>query len=450
MTCFNAKLRACAAACLLAAALPSLADTDPLAALQAAYARAVTPGEQADRHRELIATLLQRVERHYAREVDLAGLAAAGTKVLAALPPGQGEPAEVFKTAINESLATLDRYTRYRDARTWSQERSDSSGSFGGLGLEVEPGDGVVRVVAPAPDSPAARAGLKPGDLIVRVDDRPLQGVPLAEAIARMRGEPGTPVSVTIRRAGREDEFTVSLTRDVIRRQALRWSMEEDVLVLKLSTFTAPVTAALAQAVAQATAAHQPQAVVLDLRGNGGGLLREAVSTADSFLRQGEIVSLRSRSGATSRSWQADAAELLPGLPMVVLVDRRSASASELVAAALQENGRAKVMGQRSFGKGTVQTTYGLGEGQGAIKLTTSYYISPSGRSVQDAGVPPDIELLPSAPTDAPPAGSPLRIVQTLCPTASLGSDPALACAVAWLRSGGADAFATATADFLP
>ena len=452
MTRFTPTLRACAAACLVAAALPTLANPEPpgdaLAALQAAFAAKVTPGPEAERHRELFATVLQRVQRSHAREVDLASLAAAATKALAPLPAGRGDPAEVFKTVLNEALSTLDGYTRYRDARTYSNERTESSGSFGGLGLEVEPGDGAVRVIAPAPDSPAARAGLQPGDLIVRVDGKPLQGVPLSEAVARMRGEPGTPISVTIRRAGREDEFTVSLTRDTIRRQAVRWTLEDKVLVVRLSTFSAPVTAALTQAIAQASAQLAPEAVVLDLRGNTGGLLREAVTTADTFLAQGDIVSLKSRAGAPQRSWKADANEWLAGLPMVVLVDRRSASASELVAAALQENGRAKVMGQRSYGKGTVQTTYPLAEGQGAIKVTTSYYIGPSGRSVQDTGVQPDIELLTGADGAVAPATTGVRVLQSMCP--AVAADPGLACALAYLRSGSLDAFNAATADFQP
>lgn len=452
MTRLFPTLRTVAAACLAVAGPAAFAASpapDPLANLQSAFARAVAPGEEADRYRELFTTVFQRVQRSYAKEVDLARLTAAASKSLAPLPPGAGEPEAVFKAAVNDALVTLDAYSRYRDARTYSNERSDSGGSFGGLGLEVEAGEGVVRVVAPSPDSPAARAGLQPGDLIVRVDDRPLAGVPLSDAIALMRGEPGTAVTVAVRRPGRDDEFTVSIRRDTIRRQALRWSMEGEVLVLRLSTFSAPVTSALRDAIVTATEMHQPQAVVLDMRGNGGGLLREAVTTADTFLAKGDIVSLRGRTGATQRSWQADAAELLAGLPMVVLVDRRSASASELVAAALQENGRAKVMGQRSFGKGTVQTTFALGEGQGAIKLTTSYYIGPSGRSVQDSGVEPDIELMTAPAAQGPAAkAAQVRVAQSQCP--AVAADPALACAVAYLRSGSLDAFTAATADFQP
>lgn len=457
MTRWTPIFRACTAACLVAAAaLPSLAAAaapdEPIASLQAAYAAAVPPGAEADRYRELFDTVLRRVQRSYAKEVDMPALVAKATASLAALPVDTRDPLEVFRTAINEALGTLDNYTRYRDPQAYSNERSDAGGSFGGLGLEVESSEGAVRVVAPSPDSPAERAGLLAGDLIVGVDGRPLLGVPLSEAIARMRGEPGTAVSVSVRRPGRDDEFTVSLKRDTIRRQALRWGMEGEVLVLRLSTFSAPVTAAIADAIGKATATHTPRGVVLDMRGNGGGLLREAVTTADTFLAKGAIVSLRGRTGVVLRSWQADAAELLAGLPMVVLVDRRSASASELVAAALQDNGRARVMGQRSFGKGTVQSTYGLGEGLGAIKLTTSYYIGPSGRSVQGAGVEPDIELLTGTVTPPEAAAlvpAQLRLPQDRCAMHPVGQDPALACALAYLRSGSLEAFAAATADVL-
>jgi carboxyl-terminal processing protease len=454
-------LRAGAAAGLLLAAGAGLAATaaaaadPPLESLQSAYARSVTPGAQADLHRELFATVLQRVQRTYATEVDLSALAAAALQVIEPLPPGVGEPAEVFRKAINAALRTLDPYSRYLDVRTQSNDRSDSGGSFGGLGLELEPSDGALRVVAPMPGTPAARAGVRAGDFILRIDDEPLSALPMAEAIARMRGQPGTAVSLTIRRAGLDQEFTVSLTRATIRRQVLGWSMEGDVLVLRLASFSGSVAAALERAVAQATAAGAPRAVILDLRGNPGGLLREAVLTADAFLTRGEIVSLRGRTPGNQRTWTADAGELLAGLPMLVLIDRRSASASELVAAALQENGRAQVMGQRSFGKGTVQSISSLGEQKGALKLTTATYHGPSGRSVQRTGVAPDIELLAPpregdgpgdaasarAPGEADPTRLPaLRVEQGRC-SALKPADPALACALAYLRSGNADAF---------
>jgi carboxyl-terminal processing protease len=443
-------LRASAAAWLLLAAGASLATTappdDPVADLQAAYARAVPPGEQAEFYKDLFANVLQRVQRSYATEVDLRKLAAAARKSIEERRAEESAPAEVFGQAMNAALRTLDNYSRYLDPRARGEDRASSSGSFGGLGMEVEPAEGAVRVVAPMPDSPAWKAGVQTGDLIVRVDEQSLAGVPLADAIARMRGQPGTPVTITIRRIGQPEEFTVALTRDTIRRQVLRWNMEGEVLVLRLGVFNTAVAASLQQAIQEATAAHTPRAVVLDLRGNPGGLLREAVLTADTFLSQGAIVSLHGRTPGNQRSWQADASELLPGTPMVVLIDRRSASASELVAAALQENGRAVVMGQRSFGKGTVQTTFSLGEEvKGALKLTTSYYHGPSGRTVQAAGVTPDVELLAAtatAPTTSVSDQVPrARIEQAHCGGVIKAPDPALSCAVAYLQAGSLDDF---------
>jgi carboxyl-terminal processing protease len=269
--------------------------------------------------------------------------------------------------------------------------------------------------------------------------------VPLNDAIARMRGKPGTPVALTIKR-GVDEEITLTVTRDTIRRQALRASMEGDVLVLRLGSFSGAVASALQKAIQEATASATPRGVILDLRGNPGGLLREAVLTADTFLRGGEIVSLRGRTGGPQRSWQADATELLPDVPLVVLVDRRSASASELVAAALQENGRATVIGQRSFGKGTVQSTYPLGgELKSALKLTTSIYHGPSGRTVQKNGVTPDIELLTAAPArgDASRmeamdfiAPTATQVEQSRCAALHPAPDATISCAIAFLQAG--------------
>ncbi len=434
-------------------------DDEAISSLQAAYARSVAPGQVADVHRELLATVLQRVKRSHARDVDLSALTAAAVKVIEPLAPGSGEPAEVFKKAINEALRTLDPYSRYLDARAQGNESGNLSGTFGGLGLELQSDAGELRVVAPMPGSPAARAGLAAGDVIVRVDDRPVEGLPLADAIAQMRGQPGTPVSITIQRAAHE--FTVSLTRETIRRPLLRLSMEGEVMVLRLPIFGSATAASMAKAIADATAQRQPQAVVLDLRGNPGGLLREAVKVADAFLKEGEIVSLRGSAPDRQRAWLADSDELLTGLPMVVLIDRRSASASELVADALQHTGRAVVMGQRSFGKGSVQTIFPLGEQKGALKLTTATYYGPSGQTVQRTGVAPDIELLsatggPGArvTSDSPQAlgeAQPLRPAKARVDPgrckAPQTADPVLSCAVAYLLAGTLDSFLARLAD---
>lgn len=439
-------LRASVASALLLAAGASFADapSPALATLQSAYAAAVEPGPQADRYRDLFATVLDRVQRHYATEADVDALAAAATQVVQAKAAASAPPRELFVEAINTALRQLDPYSRYLDPHAHDQARDAARGSFGGVGIELAPGEGVVRVVASLPGTPAARAGLQSGDLIVRIDDEPLEGRPLDFAVSRMRGEPGTAVAITVRRSGSED-FTLSLTRDTIRRQVVRWVMEGDVLVLHLSTFTGPVSGALQQAITAATASHWPSAVVLDLRGNPGGLLREAVRTADLFLTQGDIVTVRSRAPGQQRTWKADATELLAGLPMAVLIDRRSASASELVAAALQDNGRATVLGQRSFGKGTVQTTFALGEeALGALKLTSSYYHRPSGPTVQKTGVAPDIELAAAPPPEAgqpDTAASRTRVDPAGCSAVYKAPDPMLACAVGYLQAGNLEGF---------
>ena len=457
------RLLTLAAAWLLAGGGVSLAATpaaagpdDPLAPLTAAYVRAVKPGEQVNMYRDLFGAVLQRVRRSYPQEVELPTMISAALGAIDPLGFESGEPVAVFKTAINAALAALDPHSRYLDPREQREQRTVISGSFGGLGIEVDLADGLVRVVTLMEDMPAARAGLRSGDLIVSFDDQPVLGMTLADAISRMRGQPGTTITLIVRRPGRDDEFSVSLVRETIRTQVLRWRMEEDVLVLRLASFTSLLGTMIEKAISDATATRTPRAVILDMRGNPGGLLNQAVITADIFLSQGEIVSLRGRTAGNRRSWKADAAEQLAGLPMVVLINGGSASAAELVTAALQENGRATIMGQRSYGKGSVQTMISLGAEKGALRLTTALYYGPSGRTVQRTGVGPDIELvaaptgrggrreadraraLPGADEPAPPKA---RLEQSLCAPPSSGVDQALACALAFLRAGAIETF---------
>lgn len=450
----HCTLRLAAAAALLftsglASAVPVAdPDAEAITALQDAYTRVVPAGEAADFHRDLLATVLQRIKRHHATEVDMPALAAATAGALAPGAQPAGTPAEVFKKAVNTALRAIDPQARYIDPVAHGSER-ETSGSFVGVGIEVETSGGVVRIVAPIPDSPAQRAGLASGDLIVRIDDTPLAGLPLADALARMRGEPGTAVALTVQRPG-ASEFTVSVTRDTIRRQMLRWTLEADTLVLRLSGFSGPVSAMLAQAIEDASDKAALRAVVLDMRGNPGGLLREAIRVADAFLDKGEIVSLRGSTPDRGRTWNADADQLLAGIPMVVLVDERSASASELVADALQFHGRATVMGRQSYGKGSVQTTFSLGERKGALKLTTSLYHGPSGQTVHRVGLKPDIELAtvragtPEQPAAARTTGTALD--PTRCPTIK-AADPVMSCALAYLQAGNREAFAARLTD---
>jgi carboxyl-terminal processing protease len=463
MTRLLVLLRLAAATWLLAACGAALAAapvvTDALLApLESAYLRAVKPGDEAAFHSELFGAVLERIHRSHAQEVNLSQVTSAVLKTLESLEPESGKPAKVFANAINAALATLDPYSRYLDAEAAKNHRSTMTGRFGGLGLQVEMVEGLVRVVAPIPGTPAARAGLQSGDFIIGFDDQSAQGMTLAEAVSVMRGEPGSSISLMIRRSAREEVFTVSLVREVIRREPVRWSMEGDVLVLRLAVFTGGAAAAMEKAIAEATAELTPRAIVLDLRGNGGGLFRQAVLAADAFLSEGEIVSLQGRTNFKRRVWTANTGEQLEGVPMVVLIDGGTASAAELVAAALQENGRATVMGRRSFGKGSVQSMVSLGEGKGALRLTTALYRGPSGRSVQRTGVGPDIELLP-APAAAPgnrrreadrahalagseePPPPKARIEESRCAPAQKPPDPALSCALALIDAGAIDAF---------
>jgi carboxyl-terminal processing protease len=463
---FLQVLRAAVAACLFAAAGGSVAAPEPvsdemLAPLTSAYVRAVKPGEQADLHRDLFEPVLRRIHRSYAREVDVPALIKAALEAIKPLAPHSAEAADTFRKAMNAALSSLDPHSRYLDAQAHGNQRSALTGSFGGLGLEVDTVDGLVRVVAPMPGTPAARAGLQPGDLIVRFDDQPVLGLALSDATSRMRGQPGTAITLIIRRSGLDEEFPVTLVREMIRLQPLRWSMEEDVLVLRLGSFTSAVASSMQKAIEEASALTTPRAVILDMRGNGGGLLRPAITIADLFLNAGEIVSLRGRTFGNQRSWQADPVEYLAGVPMVVLIDRRSASAAELVAAALQENGRATVMGQRSFGKGSVQSILPLGAEKGALRLTTALYHGPSGRTVQRTGVGPDIELIPGGETTpgtarreadreralpgaAEPPPPKARVEQSRCPVPREAFDAALACGLAFLKAGELDPFLVA------
>ncbi len=440
-----------------ARAEPQPLTDDLLGSVQAAYSRAVTPGDSAERHRELLGTVLRRVQRSYVTEADFSLIANAAYKVLQPLEAGSAEPAETFRKAVTAGLRAMDNYARYLTPKAYEQDQNDNTGHFVGLGIEVESADGVVRVVRPMEGGPAERAGMRSGDLIVRVDGTSLHGMPLSDAISRMRGEAGTRVTILVRREG-ANEFELSLARDTIRTQRVRWRMEGDALVLRLSSFNGPVSQELTDAINQATSAQAPRAVVLDLRGNPGGLLREAVRVADAFLAQGEITSLRGRTPSNQRSWQADAAQVLAGVPMVVLVDKNSASAAELVAAALQENGRATVMGQRSFGKGSVQTTFELGEGLGAVKFTTALYYGPAGRTVNKAGVSPDVELVAAAAdasrADQAPMVAPLspaaRVEPQRCALTAGLADTGLSCALALLQAGSVDAFIAAAAYPVP
>src|SRR5262245_16183334 len=340
---------------------------DLLPPLASIYMHAVRPGEEAELHLELYRAVLEHVQSRYVRKVDVTEFVTVAIAKIEPLEPHIGDPAEVFKESINAALASLDPHSRYIDPQTRSRERNAAFDTYGGLGVEVNMVEGLLRVIATLPGTPAERAGLKSGDLIVRLDEQPVRGMAIDDAASRLRGEPGTPIALTILRTGHVGEFGVSLVREAARSESLSWSMQGDVLVLRLSSFTGAVAAAIETAVADAIATQSPHGIVLDLRGNPGGSFRQAVQTADAFLGEGEIGSLEGRS-SSRRTWRADPAQLLAGVPMVVLIDQYSASASELVAAALQDNGRATILGQRSCGKGSVQDTIALGRDRGVLR----------------------------------------------------------------------------------
>ena len=307
---------------------------------------------------------------------------------------------DVIESAINGMLQGLDPHSSYMNPRSFRDMQVQTRGEFGGLGIEVTQENGYVKVISPIDDTPAARAGVRPGDLITHLNGQSTQGLSLQEAVEQMRGERGSQIRLTIRREGERQPVEISLTRDVIRPQVARFRLEgNDVAYVRLSAFNEQTEAALRRAIStmRQQAGGSLRGLILDLRNNPGGLLDQAVQVADDFLDQGEIVSTRARRSEDAQRWNARSGDIAQGLPMVVLINSGSASASEIVAGALQDHRRAVVMGVKSFGKGSVQTVMPI-PGNGAIRLTTARYYTPSGRSIQATGIEPDIEVLATRP----------------------------------------------------
>ena len=300
---------------------------------------------------------------------------------------------QLIRGAIDGMLNSLDPHSSYLDARGFSSLMTTTDGNYGGLGLTVTMEDGAVKVIAATPGTPAGVAGIKSGDFITHIDGRLFYGGTLDEAVDRMRGQPGTSVRITVIRAGRERPFDVSITRAIIDIPAVRAEVRDRVGILTVTTFNRNTTEATARAIAQmeTAAGGPPIGYVLDLRSNPGGLLDQAVGLSDLFLERGEVVSQRGRRRTDIERFYARPGDAAQGRPVIVLVDAGSASASEIVAAALQDHRRAVVMGERTFGKGSVQTLLPLGTGETALRLTTARYFTPSGRSVQEGGVTPDL-----------------------------------------------------------
>lgn len=302
---------------------------------------------------------------------------------------------KLIEAAINGMLTSLDPHSSFMPPDDFTDMQVQTRGEFGGLGIEVTQEDGFVKVVTPMDDTPAAAAGIEPGDFITAVDGESLQGLPLDEAVDKMRGPVGSEIVVTIVREGRAEPFDVSMVRDTIKLTAVRTStVGGHTIVLRVSTFndqTYPgVESELAKRVEELGGMDNVNGIVLDLRNNPGGLLTQAIKVSDAFLNEGEVVSTRGRNPQDNERYNATAGDLAQGKPIVVLINGGSASASEIVAGALQDHKRAIVVGTKSFGKGSVQTVIPV-RGDGGMRLTTARYYTPSGRSIQALGVSPDI-----------------------------------------------------------
>ena len=304
------------------------------------------------------------------------------------------EPKDLIEAAINGMLTSLDPHSSYLPPDDFDDMQVQTRGEFGGLGIEVTQEDGFVKVVSPMDDTPAAAAGIQSGDFITQVNGESLMGLLLDEAVERMRGPVGSEIVLTIVREGVADPFDVSIIRDTIKLTAVRSRVVGDAIVLRVTTFndqTYPnLEEGLNKSIAELGGIDNVSGIVLDLRNNPGGLLNQAIKVSDAFLEKGEIVSTRGRNPQDGERFNATGGDLAQGKPMVVLINGGSASASEIVAGALQDHRRAVVVGTKSFGKGSVQTLVPL-RGDGAMRLTTARYYTPSGRSIQALGVSPDI-----------------------------------------------------------
>ncbi|MGJ8544047.1 MAG: S41 family peptidase [Sulfitobacter sp.] len=304
------------------------------------------------------------------------------------------EPADLIEAAINGMLTSLDPHSSFLSPKDAAKMREQTRGEFGGLGIEVTQEDGFVKVVSPIDDTPASEAGIEAGDFITHVNGESLLGLVLDDAVELMRGPVGSEIVITVVREGEPEPFDVSIIRDTIELTVVRARTESDTVVLRLSTFneqTYPkLKENLEEQVEAAGGIDNVKGFVIDLRNNPGGLLNQAIAVSDAFLEEGEIVSTRGRNPEEGDRFNAKPGDLAMGKPLVVLINGGSASASEIVAGALQDHRRAIVVGTKSFGKGSVQTVMPL-RGEGAMRLTTARYYTPSGRSIQALGVSPDI-----------------------------------------------------------
>src|SRR6266436_1739694 len=314
------------------------------------------------------------------------------------------DDSKLIESAINGMLNGLDPHSSYMDPKSFKDMQIQTRGEFGGLGIEVTQEEGLIKVVAPIDETPAAKAGIRAGDIITHLDDEAVQGLTLNQAVEKMRGQVNTKIRLKVMRKGLDKPLEVTIVRDVIRVRSVRSRVEgEDVGYIRISSFNEQTTDGLKKAITDITAQIPPEKLkgyVIDLRNNPGGLLDQAISVSDTFLERGEIVSTRGRDAEETQRFNARAGDLTKGKPLIVLINGGSASASEIVAGALQDQKRATIVGTRSFGKGSVQTIIPLGSGNGALRLTTARYFTPSGKSIQAKGIVPDIEVLQDVPDE--------------------------------------------------
>jgi carboxyl-terminal processing protease len=313
------------------------------------------------------------------------------------------EDKKLIESAINGMLAGLDPHSSYMDAKSFRDMQVQTRGEFGGLGIEVTMEDGLIKVVAPIDDTPAQKAGVMANDIITHLDGEPVLGLTLNQAVEKMRGRVTTQIKLRITRKGVAKPIEVTITRDIIRVRSVRWHLEgDDVVYIRLTQFNEQTTEGLRRAINELSkqSGDKLRGYIIDLRNNPGGLLDQAISVSNTFLDHGEIVSTRGRNAEETQRFNARAGDLTKGKPVIVLINGGSASASEIVAGALQDHKRATIIGSRSFGKGSVQTIIPLGSGNGALRLTTARYFTPSGRSIQAKGITPDIEILQDVPED--------------------------------------------------
>ena len=337
----------------------------------------------------LFAQVYEQVQLHYVREVDEEKLVlAASQEMRKRYPdPSKANDRELVEAAVYGMLGSLDSYSTYLDEEHWRSLREQTRGRFGGLGIEVRKEGEFIEIVSPIDGTPAAKAGLRTGDRILKADGASLTGVALREAVLHLRGEPGSKVILSIKR-GEKPPFDVTLERAIINIAAVRWRTEGNIGYLRITSFSERVGEEVAEAVVALKKALGPKArgLIIDLRNNPGGLLDQSIKVSDMFLNKGRIVSTRER--FFEHHYDALAGDLMDGLPIVVLINNGSASAAEIVAGALKDQHRATLVGTKSFGKGTVQTIIPL-SGSDAVKLTTAIYLTPSGHSV-DGGIVPD------------------------------------------------------------